>query len=154
MNYLIYLAILTSYVLAVKTECTKDTDGTTTLCGNSLCDNIGGMCIKEGDYQKCSCNNKYTTQGEVLCGYEKVSRFTSFIAELVIPIGIGHVYAKRFAHGFVKFIIFITLLILTRGLTVKYINQIAIFIFTLMCFIDMIGFFSGLYNDGNNLPFY
>jgi hypothetical protein len=152
MKKLLINILIATYAIAAKTECLKESDSSAILCGNTLCDNIGGICIKEGDYHKCSCNTEYTTQGEIICNYKKTSKLSSFFIELILPIGIGHIYAKRYAHGFIKLLL--SLLILSTFRTKNYINQISILTFSIMCFIDIIGFISGLYKDGNNLPFY
>ena len=126
------------------------TNEISTQCGNFLCDNKGGICVSENGIKKCVCGKKYEYSGNIKCSYEKKSKEISFILELFLPFGMGHLYSLRYVNFLIKGILFISIIPYKRS----HINEILIVVFCIINVLDLLGFISGIYRDGNNINLY
>jgi hypothetical protein len=160
-NYLmkiIYFLLGTIYGNIVNI-CQKDS--LENACGGSLCDSTGGICLKEGEYEKCTCIDEYATfpPNGVKCSYKRLDRAVPLLLEFFLPFGIGHLYARRHAHCLVKFSLFLYLILTFRNnpklsRSKHFVNQFMVLIFTLIYAVDLLGFATGLYKDGNSINMY
>jgi TM2 domain-containing membrane protein YozV len=148
---------------------------TTTSCDNTICDEIGGICISS---EICQCRDEYTTlilnNNYKLCNYERKRSINTAFLELLIGFGMGHFYCGRYIHGSIKLISFILLccscycsIILAYKLTeenrqdfnnlVYYLLKIYSCVTNMLIFwqvIDFLLFICGVYLDGNNIALY
>ncbi len=85
----------------VNSQCTKDN------CS------VYGSCINQN---QCLCNSGYTFISSIpsveLCNYGFKLQITAFMLEFFLILGFGHLYCGRYANFIIKFLIFVSFIIL------------------------------------------
>lgn len=72
-------------------------------CNLENCERGNGRCVSEN---KCQCNYSFINLPRVskkACDYKLSYQLTGILLEMLIPIGFGHFYCKRYLIGFIKF---------------------------------------------------
>lgn len=134
-------------------------------CNKYNCPSSRGQCL---DLKICACREGYLeipslTKFYGFCGYEQRSALISFLFEFIFIGGVGHIYAKRFMIGTVKFLCFLIMILIYSQLKKKTGQQnklnflnilgfIVLSIFFLIHFYDIILILMNEYTDGNGLP--
>lgn len=135
-------------------------------CNDSNCSNGYGECIDN----QCLCAAGYTTIEGIsnradsldfkYCNYVYKYKDTALMYELVLPFGMGHLYALRYQNFLLKFLIF-WYLSLSKVLFKKRIKLYSVlekvdyfisFLFAFLYVADYFGFTFNYYADGNGMP--
>lgn len=151
-----------------------------TICGSSICNNAGGVCIGIDD---CKCLEGYLDPKDnsiFKCTYKQYDAKIAFFFEFFIGFGSGHFYVKRYYNGMIKFCVYLFLYLSTVFVNVfshfkkdesqqevmivseNPFFRFARILFMCTCFFtcilwqisDSILFYSLFYNDGNDFPLY
>ena len=132
-------------------------------CSDTTCPHEQGECIEN----ICLCAPGYTTyypKGVIikdkLCNYAYRYKYYAIWFEMLFPFGIGHFYACRYLHGFLKFILFWFLAFFKSVFKKKIrgypellkISIILLWIFGFLYCADFFGFTFDYYLDGNKIP--
>jgi hypothetical protein len=148
-------------IFAILQVCTKNLNNRgldIITCGDSLCNITGGTCVNENE---CKCDEKWANfkGDDVLCDYKRIDRAVPLILEFFLPFGVGHFYSQRYVHGIIKFSLFMYLVISLKNnpqlsVSKHYVNQLMVLIYILVYTIDLLGFATGIYKDGNSISMY
>ena len=139
--------------------------------GDGICSNNNncflpyGICVNQ---TLCLCMPDYAnvngpTINSLLCSYKKKKLVIAGLLELFLPLGLGHFYSGHFIIGTIKFFYNLTLYSMCCLLYCKGHDNENLYGFLLICIflsilipiwnvIDLICFFSGIYNDGHGIP--
>jgi hypothetical protein len=136
-------------------------------CTYENCPLYQGVCYED----KCICAYGFTTfnknplEPSIYCNYKQKYKLVAFFLEFFFPVGAGHIYAEKYLHALVKFILFIIFFCAMCGeifcLNLKMEKMLICSAFTIfadMClwivlqFVDILCYGLGIYSDGNSMP--
>jgi len=131
-------------------------------CNATSC--VNGNCITPG---ACECSPGWAQLNNTnqMCGYPLKSQLTAFCLEFFLVFGIGNMYAGRALHGVLKFIIFLSVIVLDIifrhcfksykwGVKTK-LNYLFLFLYFACLFwyvFDLVMFALNKYTDNNSMP--
>lgn len=139
-------------------------------CAAPKCEHPYGRCIE--DNKTCACEQGYVNdiqknedpaliKLEKYCTYKQKKQLTAFLLELLIAMGVGHLYAGRLDLGLPK--LFLTLLVcILGGARFKADSGVATILSIISCIVccglfvweivDLVFYGTNKYSDGNGKP--
>jgi hypothetical protein len=135
-------------------------------CNIKNCHKQYGECIED----ICLCAAGYTTlekykrhladNERIYCNYAYTNKNIATFYELLLPCGVGHLYARRYLNFFFKFIIFWFLsfnkVIFRKRILIypkfNFVVEILMWIFSILYIVDFVCFQFNYYKDGQGMP--